>query len=306
MRRSDADSPKGCVKVIRSVVPENGGGTTVSKYLSRAFPLLPGFCVRNALKKKDVRINGARVSTDETVWAGDEVVVYTEKKYEPKPLSVVFEDEEIVAFIKPAGLPVDVDQDGIGEDTALSRLRMSYENAYLVHRLDTGTEGVMLAAKTRETEEKLLNAFKNHKVAKIYRALAVGQMPKKTQSLKAYLTKKSTASRVFVEDANAPGSKVIETAYTVLKEKNVSGVMLSDLEVRIFTGRTHQIRAHLAHIGRPLLGDDKYGNRAVNKKLNEMNICLKCRKMMISGAEGLQKYDGMWFEGMEEEWRIFR
>lgn len=279
---------------------------TISKYLSRAFPLLPGFCVRNALKKKDVRVNGARVTADETVWAGDEVIVYTEKKYEPKPLFVVFEDDALVAFIKPAGLPMDVDQDGIGEDTVISRLKSAYENAYLVHRLDTGTEGVMLAAKTRDMENKLLDAFKNHRVTKIYRALAIGQMPKKTQSLKAYLTKKSTASRVFVEDVNAPGSKVIETAYTVLREKTVSGVCLSDLEVRIFTGRTHQIRAHLAFIGRPLLGDDKYGNRAVNKKLSEMNICLKCQKMMISGAEGLEQYDGMWFEGQDEEWKIFR
>ncbi len=292
--------------MIRSVVPENGGGMTVSRYLSRAFPLLPGFCIRNALKKKDVRINGAKISADETLWAGDEIVVYTDKKYEPQMMPVVFEDEELVAFIKPAFLPVDVDQDGIGEDTVLSRLKSVYENAYLVHRLDAGTEGVMLAAKTRGMEEKLLDAFKNHKVTKIYRALAIGQMPKRTQSLKAYLTKKSTASRVFVEEGNAPGSKVIETAYTVLREKTVSGVCISDLEVRIFTGRTHQIRAHLAFIGRPLLGDDKYGNRAVNKKLSETNVCLKCMKMMISGAEGLQKYDGMWFEGKEEEWKIFR
>ena len=292
--------------MIRSVVPENGGGMTVSRYLSRAFPLLPGFCIRNALKKKDVRINGAKISADETLWAGDEIVVYTDKKYEPQMMPVVFEDEELVAFIKPAFLPVDVDQDGIGEDTVLSRLKSVYENAYLVHRLDAGTQGVMLAAKTRGMEEKLLDAFKNHKVTKIYRALAIGQMPKRTQSLKAYLTKKSTASRVFVEEGNAPGSKVIETAYTVLREKTVSGVCISDLEVRIFTGRTHQIRAHLAFIGRPLLGDDKYGNRAVNKKLSETNVCLKCMKMMISGAEGLQKYDGMWFEGKEEEWKIFR
>ncbi len=292
--------------MIRSIVPENGGGMTVSKYIARAFPLLPGFAMRNALKKKDVRINGARVSTDETVWAGDEILVYTEKKYEPKALEVIFEDDELIAFIKSAFLPVDVDQDGIGEDTALSRLKGMYENAYLVHRLDSGTEGVMLAAKTRDMEQKLLNAFKNHKVTKIYRALAVGRMPKKTQSLKAYLTKKSTASRVFVEDENAPGSKVIETAYTVLREKTVSDVCLSDLEVRIFTGRTHQIRAHLSHIGRPLLGDDKYGNRAVNKKLMETNVCLKCLKMMISGAEGLSKYEGMWFEGKDEEWKILK
>ena len=292
--------------MIRSIVPENGGGMTVSKYIARAFPLLPGFAIRNALKKKDVRITGTRVSTDETVWAGDEIIVYTEKKYEPNALEVIFEDDELIAFIKPAFLPVDVDQDGIGEDTALSRLKAMYENAYLVHRLDAGTEGVMLAAKTKSMEEKLLNAFKNHKVTKIYRALAIGQMPKKTQSLKAYLTKKSTASRVFVEDVNAPGSKVIETAYTVLREKTVSDVCLSDLEVRIFTGRTHQIRAHLSHMGHPLLGDDKYGNRAVNKKLSETNVCLKCMKMMISGAEGLEKYEGMWFEGKDEEWKILR
>ncbi|MBQ9856465.1 MAG: RluA family pseudouridine synthase [Clostridia bacterium] len=292
--------------MIQSVVPENGGGMTVSKYLCRAFPLLPGFCVRNALKKKDIRINGKRIGTDETVWAGDEIAVYTEKKYEPKPLKVVFEDEALLAFIKPSGLPVDVDQDGIGEDTVLIRLQNTYGEAYLVHRLDTGTEGVMLAAKSRDMEKKLLDAFKNHKVIKIYRALAIGKMPKRTQSLTAYLTKKSTAARVFVENVNAPGSKIIETAYTVLGEKTVSDVFFSDLEVRIFTGRTHQIRAHLAHIGRPLLGDDKYGNRAVNKKFSQTNVCLKCVKMMISGADGLSKYEGVWFEGEVGQWKIMQ
>ena len=162
-----------------------------------------------------------------------------------------------------------------------------------MHRLDTGTEGVMLAAKNRDSEEKLLNAFKNHKVRKHYRALAIGKMPKKTQSLRAYLTKKSTSARVFVEDEMSSGSKVIDTKYTVLREMTVKGVCLSDVEVEIFTGRTHQIRAHLAHIDRPLLGDDKYGNRMVNKNLGEMNICLKCVKMQIFSADGLEKYEDM-------------
>lgn len=292
--------------MIQSRVPEKAGGMTVSKYLLRAYPLLKSFCIRDALKKKDIRINGKRISGDETVWAGDEIQVFLEKKYEPKALEVIFEDEDIVSFLKPTGLPVDVDSDGIGEDTVLKRLEKAYENAYLVHRLDTGTEGVMLAAKNREAEEKLLYAFKNHKVRKHYRALAIGSMPKKTQSMRAYLTKKSTSARVFVEDEMSAGSKAIDTKYTVLREMTVKGVVLSDLEVEIFTGRTHQIRAHLAHIDRPLLGDDKYGNRTVNKNLNEMSICLKCQKMQITGCDGLQKYEGIWFEGREEEWKILR
>ena len=292
--------------MIVSKVPEKAGGMPVSKYLLRAYPLLKSFVIRDALKKKDLRINGKRITADETVWAGDEIQMFLDKKYEPQMLEVVFEDEDIVAFIKPAGLPVDVDSDGVGEDTVLSRLKKAYEKAYLVHRLDTGTEGVMLAAKNRDSEEKLLNAFKNHKVRKHYRALAIGKMPKKTQSLRAYLTKKSTSARVFVEDEMSSGSKVIDTKYTVLREMTVKGVCLSDVEVEIFTGRTHQIRAHLAHIDRPLLGDDKYGNRTVNKNLGEMNICLKCVKMQIFSADGLEKYEDMWFEGRDEEWKILK
>ena len=292
--------------MITSVVPENAGGLTVTKYMLRAYPMLPAFAMRQALKKKEVKICGKRVSTDETVWAGDTVQVYLDKKYEPAPLEIVYSDKNLMAFIKPAGLPVEKDADGIGDDTVYSRLEKVNENARPVHRLDTGTAGIMLASLNAETEEKLLKAFKEHKVNKHYLCIAVGRMPKKTQSLKAYLTKKADASRVYVSDEPARGAKVIETEYTCLSEKTVMGTYLSLLDVRIFTGRTHQIRAHLAHIGCPLLGDDKYGNRTVNKKLGANDIYLMCRKMALSDAEGLEKYNGMWFEGDEAEWEIMK
>lgn len=287
-------------------VPSGAGDMSATKCIQRSYPLIPGFQIRQALKKKEIRVNGKRISADETVFPGDEVAMYLDKKYEPGMAEIVYADEDLAAFIKPAGLPVDRDADGVGEDTAIARLRRFNENAVLVHRLDTGTEGVMLAALNSETEKKLLKAFKEHKVKKHYRALAFGKMPSAVKSMKAYLTKKSTASRVFVTDAFEQGAKEILTEYTVLSENRVSGAVVSDLEVRIFTGRTHQIRAHLAHIGHPLVGDDKYGDRAQNKKLNANAICLRCVKMALSGAEGLEKYNDMWFEGHEQEWKILK
>jgi len=292
--------------VITSVVPENAGGMSVTKYMLRAYPMLPAFVMRQAVKKKEVKIAGKRVGTDETVCGGDTVQVYCDKKYEPQPLEVVFSDENLIAFIKPAGLPVDKDADGIGDDTVCSRLLKISENARPVHRLDTGTAGIMLASMNSDAEEKLLRAFKDHKVEKHYLCIAVGRMPKKKQSLTAYLTKKADASKVFVSDEPARGAKVIETEYTVLSEKTVTGTYLSLLDVRIFTGRTHQIRAHMAHIGCPLLGDDKYGNRTVNKKLGAGEIYLVCKKMALTDAQGLEKYSGMWFEGNETVWEIMK
>ena len=124
--------------MIASTVPEKVKEMTAARYLSRAWPLLPSHAVRDAFSKKDVKVNGARVLPDAPVRGGDRVEVYLPAKLEPAKLDVLYEDERLIAFLKPVGLPADVDQDGIGEDTVKTRLVRHHPSARPVHRLDTG------------------------------------------------------------------------------------------------------------------------------------------------------------------------
>lgn len=290
--------------MIASTVPEKVKDMTAARYLSRAWPLLPSHAVRDAFSKKDVKVNGARVLPDAPVRGGDRVEVYLPAKLEPAKLDVLYEDERLIAFLKPVGLPADVDQDGIGEDTVKTRLVRHHPSARPVHRLDTGTGGVMLAAKTDESEEALRAAFAGHRIEKHYRALALGRLPKKSETLKAYLLKNAKDARARVVDNPLPGALPIETRYEVLRTRTAAELVLSELDVVIPTGRTHQIRAHLSHIGHPLLGDDKYGDRSANRKLSAAGICLWCRSLEIQDEKNFPEHAGRRFCADAPRWRV--
>jgi len=116
--------------MIQSVVPQGAEGMQLLRYVQRAWPMIPGFAVRKAFKMRDVRVNGVREVSECTLHSGDEVKVFLEKKYEDASLDVLFNDGKLIAFVKPKGLPVDRDQDGVGEDTALSRLLKINENTH--------------------------------------------------------------------------------------------------------------------------------------------------------------------------------
>ena len=290
--------------MILSVVPETAPEMTLARYISRAWPLVPAFAVRDAFKKRDVKVNGARADAGCIVRAGDEVRAYIPDAYAPGTLKTEFYDGFLIAFVKPCGLPVDADADGIGEDTVLRRLQAVCPDARLVHRLDAGTGGIMLAAANHSAEECLVRAFADHKIEKRYAALALGRMPRSQDALTAYLEKDAQGAKVSIRMRAGGSVRPIETRYRVAGERNVRGVTLSELEVEIPTGRTHQIRAHLAFIDHPLAGDDKYGNRAVNRQLGLTEPCLWCKSLEIRGAQGLDAYDGMRFQAAEYRWKV--
>lgn len=290
--------------MLVSVVPETAPEMTVARYIARAWPLVPAFAVRDAFKKRDVKVNGVRADAEKIVRAGDEIKAYIPDMYAPGAAEVVFSDGFLIAFVKPFGLPVDTDSDGIGEDTALNRLKTAHPDARLVHRLDAGTGGIMLAAANAEAEEKLINAFSAHKIEKHYAALALGRMPKRQDTLCAFLEKDAKEAKVFVRLRPSGNARAIETRYRMTGERSVRGVTLSELDVEIPTGRTHQIRAHLAFIDHPLAGDDKYGNRAVNRQLGLTEPCLFCKSLEIRGAMGLETYDGMCFSAPDCRWKM--
>ena len=280
-------------------VPEGLRQTPLEKYLRRAWPLVPGRVWRDALKKRDVRINGVRSGGDAAVRGGDELLLYVDAKWlEPLP-EVLWTDGRLIACVKPQGLPVDVDQDGVGADTLLTRLKRQYPEARLCHRLDAQTGGIVLAAADEAVWEQAFAAFKDHGVQKTYRALALGRFDREQGTLRAWLVKDARRAEVRVLHRDAPGARPITTNYRVIGE---AAPGLSRVELEPVTGRTHQLRAHMADFGHPLLGDDRYGDRAANRRLGANRLCLWHEKLTIPADSPLLDYRGMTFEAPAPGW----
>ena len=277
--------------LLETSVPARAGELPIEKYIARAYPMLGMNRIRKLIADRDVRVNGTRAQSGVSVSAGDELKIYLSQAPDFS-LEILFDEDGVLALYKPDGLPVDVDTDGIGEDTVLSRLKRLYPDACLVHRLDTYTSGVMLAAKDKDTAEQLEKMFREHLFIKHYHALVLGNMPQRKGELCAYLVKDAKSAQVRVSDKNSPGALEIQTNYTVMSQEQLSGYTVSKLLVEIPTGRTHQIRAHLAHISHPLVGDDKYGNRQANKALSARTPRLECCEIRVKDNEILPFLSG--------------
>lgn len=280
-------------------VPAGVGEMPLERYLRRAWPLVPGRVFRDALKKRDVRVNGARSGGDAKVSGGDALVLYVDAKWlEPQP-EVLWTDDRLIVAVKPQGLPVDVDQDGIGADTLLTRLNRRWPEARLCHRLDAATGGLVLAAADDEVWRQAFEAFKGHGVQKQYHALAFGKFDRAEGTLNAWLAKDARRAEVRVLHHDAPGAKPIITRYRAGTEA-APGLWHVDLEP--VTGRTHQLRAHMADFGHPLLGDDRYGDRAANRRFPGARLCLWHEKLTIPKDSPLADYRGRAFEAKAPEW----
>lgn len=223
-----------------------------------------------ALRKKDIRINNIRTNKNEIVHFGDEVKIFVVdsllyKTFNPE---IVYEDENILVVNKPAELEV------VGENSLTSNLKDYFKNNDKLnytpflepcHRLDRNTTGLVLFAKNEEALNILLNKFKNHEIEKHYLATVYGIPKKESRTLKAYLFKDNKKSVVYISDEPHKGYVPIVTSYSVLEKYPSRNISL--LDVTLHTGKTHQIRAHLAHIGFPILGDGKYGINQINKQM---------------------------------------
>jgi 23S rRNA pseudouridine955/2504/2580 synthase len=172
-------------------------------------------------------------------------------------------DEKIIAVNKQSDISVAV-ADG-GEDTLEARLSLAFGEAYPVHRLDAATSGLVLFARSEAAREELIELFASRDIKKLYRTYVFGVPPKKEDVLLLHAEKDSEGARVSVFDRATRHSREMKTGYRVVKTSVLNGEKVSLLEIELFTGRTHQIRASLAHIGCPVVGDDKYGDRRKNR-----------------------------------------
>ena len=285
--------------MIRHEVPASLRVENLQRYLKRAWPLLPGHVLRELMKKKDVRVNGVKCGKDDAVHGGDLLEIYADNRHFEIPAEVIFDDGHLLAAVKPQGLPSLPDADGVGADTMEARMRRVHPEARLCHRLDAATGGVLLAALDENTYDQAFAAFREHGIRKTYRALLCARPPRDEMTLKAYLTKDAKRATVRVTDKPATGAREIVTR---LHLRGAVGDCW-DVELEPVTGRTHQLRAHMAHIGCPILGDDKYGDREINRRLGFMNrLCLWCERMEIPVDSPLKAHVGCVFQADCPDW----
>ncbi len=223
------------------------------------------FC--KLLRKKDVKVNGKRTSSDVLLNVGDTVVCYYDGERKAA-YNVLYKDENIVAVDK---------RKGVSSEEVFEEVKTEFPSAFFCHRLDTNTDGIMLFALNKNSYDALFLGFKQRSFEKFYLAEVYGHFDVKRAVLTAYLKKDEKNSLVKVYDEPIKGAKKIVTGYQVLKEKAQSSV----LEVEIFTGRTHQIRAHLAHEGHFVLGDGKYGVEKINRELKAKELKLTSYKTVL-------------------------
>ena len=219
------------------------------------------------LRNKDVKVNGNRVSKDLLINEGDKVTLYY-KAQELKKFHLIFKDDNILVVDKKSGYEsVEVYNDLLKE----------YSSVKFIHRLDRNTDGLLIFALNDISEEELLKGFKNHSFDKKYHAVVYGKMSLKKEVLSAYLLKNSETATVKIFNKKVENSVMIKTGYEVLKENEKT----SELLVTLYTGKTHQIRAHLAHVGHFIIGDNKYGDAKINKLFSAKSQMLSAYSLTL-------------------------
>ena len=234
-------------------------------------PSLDYNAIQKIIRNKDIKVNGKRQSKDIMLNIGDVVQFYFNK--EIKFIDIIYEDDNILIPSKPKELETISDE---VSDSLLTRLvNQTGLNLYAVHRLDRNTTGLVVFAKNLKTKNELDLALKNRTIEKYYLALVYGHFKEKQDTLIAYLKKDRKNSLVYISNEKLAGYEKIETKYKVLEEYEETSL----IEVELVTGKTHQIRAHLAHIGHFVIGDQKYGDSKVNQKFKKKYQCLTAYKI---------------------------
>lgn len=224
----------------------------LSKAISNELPNLSRLDIKKIIENKDVKVNKIRVKQDELISAHSNIVVYYQTKESKEWYSVVYYDDNIVIVNKRAGIEV------VSEDDRdlLAIIRQEFNTAIAVHRIDRNTEGLVIFALNKTAEKELLAAFKTRTgIIKKYALKVHGRVDITKIKRTVYLKKVASLSKVWISEIKTTGYDPIITEFDVIQYDGDDTL----LEAKLLTGKTHQIRAHIAYYGHPIIGDQKYG-----------------------------------------------
>lgn len=276
-------------------INKNDAGQRLNKFIEKTFPAIPASMMYKSIRTKNIKVNKKRCTPDQRLCEGDLVDIWLKDEFFEQPphkydftnaadkLDIVYEDENILVANKPQGLIVHPD-DNYEPDTLIFRIQKYLYNKgeydpedehsftpALVNRIDRNTSGMVISAKNAMSLRVLNAKMKSREIQKKYLCIVCGRPSPVEATLEGFLEKNEQQNRVYIEKKRSESGKTIRTHYKTLETIN----NFSLVEVDLLTGRTHQIRAHMASIGHPLLGDGKYGTNKVNRSTgyNKQALC---------------------------------
>lgn len=268
-------------------VTANEAGQRLDKLLAKFLNQAPKSFLYKMMRKKNIVLNGKKCTGNEKLKQGDSIKLFfsdetiekfsagtyvTPKKEKTNMLPIIYEDEQVLLMNKPVGVlsqkakdsdvsAVEILINYLIETNHLSKEQFRTFHPSICNRLDRNTSGILVAGKTLPALQEMNRFFKERTIAKYYRCLVKGRVIKNEDYIKGYLVKDQKTNKVSITKKKTEEGVPIETEYCVIQSNDE----VSLLEVHLITGKTHQIRAHLASIGHPIIGDYKYGDKQINE-----------------------------------------